>query len=245
MPNVIRHSTAGPDNTPQNSAKPDAAETMDLAVGSVSDTETTHAHHNASYATLNNNKAQDITPKPRTQNKPIPNFSAQQRARFWSLVDRRGPDECWPWMGAQNYANPARTIFYGIFCGYKAHRVAYTLGVGKIPKGKTIDHVRANGCTSTLCCNYERHLEPVSMSEQVIRRDSSRVVAPGFSKCKWGHVRPIGRTAHCLGCTTLNVALNILRHPEKHASARILWAQGEIEKNPAFAEAKGFAAVAP
>jgi len=46
--------------------------------------------------------------------------------RFWSKVQKKGPDECWPWMGGLN------PLGYGIFMGSRgstqlAHRWSYML----------------------------------------------------------------------------------------------------------------------
>jgi hypothetical protein len=100
--------------------------------------------------------------------------------RFWAKVDRRGPDECWPWTGA------VQSRGYGIFrvdpeTLVLAHRLAYELAVGPIADGLDIDHVHDRGCTTTLCCNWG-HLEPVTNAENHRRGAHARK-----THCPKGH----------------------------------------------------------
>ena len=67
--------------------------------------------------------------------------------RFWEKVDRRGPDECWPWL-------PAKKGEHGKFMIRKrlndgAHRVAWRLTQGPIPEGYFVCH----HCDNPPCCN--------------------------------------------------------------------------------------------
>lgn len=70
---------------------------------------------------------------------------------FWEKVDRRGPDECWPWLGARNDHN------YGTIKIRRrtnmATRVAWELQVGPVPKGLWLLH----HCDNPPCVNA-RHL---------------------------------------------------------------------------------------
>jgi hypothetical protein len=83
--------------------------------------------------------------------------------RFWSKVDRRGYDECWPWTaGVVTY--PGKDIKYGQFGvgpgqldndsgkyrSVYAHRVAFRLVHGRWP-----DPCGLHGCDFGLCCNAE------------------------------------------------------------------------------------------
>lgn len=124
--------------------------------------------------------------------KPIPQFSEALLAKFWSLVDRRGLDECWLWKGP--VTNGKKGGCYGQWRGFRPHRIAYTLLVGPIDPQHTLDHLRESGlCTSTLCCN-PAHLEPVTQSENTkrYRRTLPRV-------CKRGHqMAPKGNCQQCI-----------------------------------------------
>lgn len=70
-----------------------------------------------------------------------------QYERFWGKVDRRGPDECWPWTGGTNSRG------YGRLRWDKepelANRVAWIIAHGPIAPGA---YVLMN-CGNPLCCN--------------------------------------------------------------------------------------------
>lgn len=66
--------------------------------------------------------------------------------RFWSKVDIRGADECWPWLGWKNADG------YGYFRigskKVKAHRVAFELTNGPLKNHGL------HTCDNPPCCNY-------------------------------------------------------------------------------------------
>lgn len=67
--------------------------------------------------------------------------------RFWSKVDRRGPDECWEWTRARNELGYGRFRFRG--CLYYAHRMAWELVNGPVPEALEVCHT----CDNPPCCN--------------------------------------------------------------------------------------------
>jgi len=105
---------------------------------------------------------------------------------FAARVDRRGPDECWPWMGKKQNRG------YGVCCSGRelAHRFAYILAHGAIPAGLEIDHTCHNysgcpggQCAHRLCCN-PAHLEAV---EPLTNRLRSHLHAASKTHCLHGH----------------------------------------------------------
>ena len=82
-------------------------------------------------------------------------IDSKMAGRFWSKVDIRGPDDCWPWLAAKLRKTATRA--YGRI-GYKshvlyAHRLAWVLTHGLIPEGICVCH----RCDFGLCCN-PKHL---------------------------------------------------------------------------------------
>lgn len=70
--------------------------------------------------------------------------------RFWPKVDRRGPDECWPWLAFRK-ANGYGSINEAGHDGHplQAHRVAWELTHGPIAEGLFVCH----RCDNPPCCN--------------------------------------------------------------------------------------------
>jgi hypothetical protein len=54
---------------------------------------------------------------------------ANDPSRFWAHVDKRGPDECWPWRGAGRWRG---VLFDGEY--FHAHSVAFRLTHGRWPE---------------------------------------------------------------------------------------------------------------
>ncbi len=67
--------------------------------------------------------------------------------RFWSRVDKRGPNECWPWLAG------TMTRGYGRLRWNKepelTHRVSWMIANGPILEGLSVCHT----CDNRLCCN--------------------------------------------------------------------------------------------
>lgn len=80
---------------------------------------------------------------------------APHAERFWSKVDRRGPDECWPWTAARFEHRGGYGAFGIARKVYKASRVAWALGNGKpLPSPQ---EMVLHSCDNPPCCN-PRHL---------------------------------------------------------------------------------------
>lgn len=88
---------------------------------------------------------------------------------FWALVDIRGADDCWTWIGGKDWDG------YGMYTWrsvgeqhtIKAHRIAYRLTHGDCPANLTLDHL----CRNRACCNPS-HLDPCSADENKRRGES-------------------------------------------------------------------------
>jgi hypothetical protein len=80
--------------------------------------------------------------------KHIPELTDRQLRNFWLKVSKRGPDNCWEWLGYRNRED------YGMFglhpAGvFRAPRVMYYLATGVQPGGLHVCHK----CDAPSCCN--------------------------------------------------------------------------------------------
>lgn len=71
---------------------------------------------------------------------------------FWKHTDRRGREECWPWVGVCDNYGYGRVQFMTSML--KAHRVSWEMANGPIPDGLIVRHK----CDNPNCVNPS-HLE--------------------------------------------------------------------------------------
>lgn len=79
--------------------------------------------------------------------------------------------DCWVFRGAKSH-NGYGHLRTRTSCA-RAHRVAYTIAFGPIPKGLHIDHVQTRGCRSRACCRPS-HLEAITQAENNRRAAEAR-----------------------------------------------------------------------
>jgi hypothetical protein len=99
--------------------------------------------------------------------------------RFWNKV--LFTSDCWEWQGSVKKSG------YGRFhlthsLAVRAHRFAYQLMVGEIPKGLVLDHL----CRNRSCVN-PNHLEIVTIGENVLRGDTFSAKNKKKTHCSNGH----------------------------------------------------------
>lgn len=102
--------------------------------------------------------------------------------RFWPKVDKRGPDECWPWTGGTTGKKDYGRFYVRAGLAVVAHRFAYELLVGPIPPGLQLDHL----CRVHRCVN-PAHLEPVTNAENQRRGFGPPGMHARATHCKRGH----------------------------------------------------------
>ena len=100
--------------------------------------------------------------------------------RFWEKVDRRGPDECWPWTGMKNSKGYGRIEVEGR--RRAAHRIGYQLIYGPVPEELVMHHL----CENRICCN-PAHLIPTTNKINVLLGNAPSAKAARATHCKRGH----------------------------------------------------------
>jgi hypothetical protein len=129
---------------------------------------------------VQNETAESRAETSRNLAKPPEVLDVMDAARFWSRVEVRMVDQCWPWRygvrddgyGEYRYLNGARE---------NGHRVAYRIANGPIAAELVIRHK----CDNRVCCN-PAHLEEGdhadNVADRVARERSARGEANGRSK---------------------------------------------------------------
>lgn len=123
--------------------------------------------------------------------------------RLEAKIDKRGPDECWPWTGTISGGG------YGVITdrgsnNLPAHRLYYERTVGPIASGMKMDHECHNialvlgkcrggdSCRHRRCCN-PAHLVPRTQGENTRRGGSPTILWARLRQgvrcpCGCGHV---------------------------------------------------------
>lgn len=99
--------------------------------------------------------------------------------RFWGRFCETA-DGCWEWTGALSSGRYGCVGVDGT--AWLTHRYAYTLAVGPIPDGLTIDHL----CRNTVCGN-PAHLEAVPQRINTLRGIAPSAVNARRAACIKGH----------------------------------------------------------
>lgn len=127
--------------------------------------------------------------------------------RYWEKVDRRGPDECWPWVGgkSEGYGRFMTVSVAGTGDLVFAHQFAYYLTTGEWPApGQDVRH----SCHNRDCVNG-RHLSVGSrlqnMQDMV---DAGRSLVGELQpnhKLTWAAVM-VARQSHRAGVSAASLA---------------------------------------
>lgn len=104
--------------------------------------------------------------------------------RFAKLVDKRGPDECWLWLGSRVGAGYGRFRLGGAKEGYpEAHRYAWEQANGRpVPSGMFVCH----SCDNPSCVN-PAHLWIGSATDNNLDRDTKGRTSKGD---RWYQTHP-------------------------------------------------------
>ena len=141
-------------------------------------------------------------------------FTPEQRlVAFWAKVDRRGPNECWPWLASASIGGRYGAAWWEGRMR-PAHRVAYELLVGPIPIGLELDHL----CSRTVCVN-PAHLEPVTHRENTRRGQGWAGENARKATCD-RHGSPLIDIGYARGCRACRAEANrAYRARKKEAAA--------------------------
>ncbi len=105
-------------------------------------------------------------------------------ALFWSRVDKRGPNECWPWTAAKS-GKYGRMKIDGF--PHMAHRLAYMFAKGRLKdNGDYHGTVVRHKCDNPICCN-PKHLVRGDQRKNVadmIKRGRGKLLISGRNCAK-------------------------------------------------------------
>jgi hypothetical protein len=130
----------------------------------------------------------------------------QTAESFWSRVDIRGEDECWPWTGSTNGSGYGKLGWGGN--EHLSHRIAAWLS-GLVespaaPTNKQSDQFVLHQCDNKLCCN-RRHFKVGTQAQNVQEAYDRGLRVSEHSKFTSEQVACI-RALHALGARQSDLA---------------------------------------
>lgn len=113
-------------------------------------------------------------------------MNAESIAAFWSRVDRRADDECWPWTGPGKVGGYGGVSVASLRGPIAAHRIAFGLANNGIPDGLYVLHT----CDNPPCCNPAHLWAGTHLENMLDMRTKGRSSAGAEPKthCKRGHL---------------------------------------------------------
>ena len=101
--------------------------------------------------------------------------------RFWSKVDKNGPNGCWIWTAYRNEKGYGK-FYFSVGTMRRAHRLAYDWAKGPVPTGLILDHL----CRVPACVNPD-HLEAVTHQTNTLRGIGPAARHAAATACPRGH----------------------------------------------------------
>jgi hypothetical protein len=103
-------------------------------------------------------------------------------SRFWSRIDKKGPDDCWMWTGSiyktTGYGSLQVDLKNRMGRIWTAHRIAFLIHHGSIDNGLCCCHI----CDCRRCCNW-RHLFLATQNVNLKDAASKGRMAHGTQHC--------------------------------------------------------------
>ncbi len=149
-------------------------------------------------------------------------MTAQER--FWAKVDRRGPNECWPWLGSR-IPKDGRGIFWNGERQESAPRAAFRIATGQAaPADKLVCHT----CDNPPCVNPAHLWLGTARDNTLDAKAKGRLHQMTKTHCVHGHpfsgdnvyLDRMG-CRQCRICTLERVARNNRKYRAKKLALRI------------------------
>lgn len=101
-------------------------------------------------------------------------YSPSTITRFWANVDKRGPDECWPWLGSFWPKGYGRMKPQGSRYYRGATKISYELHKGPITSGLLVCH----SCDNPPCVNPQHLWVGTNLENQADAKAKGRLRTP-------------------------------------------------------------------